>query len=251
MSQDGKRPPGDDTSKPIRLVQPGETGTSQISEEQVRQIYMASPHLEWASFAKSLGWEPEKTRKAYQSYAKWIQEKKDILARQQAESIAELIFDHRSRWHSDILHTLREYPSVTDTMLNIVKTRLNEVIEAISEDQQEGKLSGKRVTQRFSAYKTGELKVLAESIRVLTECKHRSLLISDWSVKVAEQFTDPKQFESVDEKMKDHDWKINVIGGKTVSNEELEKRLMRYYDQRPLPEAGSLEELADADSQSD
>lgn len=229
---DGKKPPGKDKKRPFRVVKTGETVLAKPSIEQVKQIYMASANLEWIPFAKSMGWDPNSTREQY-PVAEWIYQKKQALAREQSEQISELIFDHRSRWHRDVLKTLRDYPEANDAVLGVLKTRINDMIQIINEDENEKVLAaqrGEKYDPRFRKVKTSELLALSAAVKTITESKQRSLLIHDWSVKVAEQFTDPKQFEAEENKMKDVGWKIEVIGGENITSKEMQELMAKYYD---------------------
>lgn len=202
------------------------------SPEQVKQIYMASKNIEWIPFAKSMQWDPVSTRAKYQ-VTEWIQQKKLALAQEQAENISELIFGHRSRWHHDVLKTLRDYPEVADATLGIIKHRANEMIGQINYDIEEKAKAAQEnrdPVYKFKSVKTSELVALSMAIKTVTETKHKSLLINDWSVKVAEQFTDPAQFERNESQMKDTGWTLEVIGGENLTSQQLEEMLGKYYD---------------------
>lgn len=229
MSKDGKKPP---KKGPFRVVKSGESVLAKPSEDTVKQIYMASGHLEWIPFAKSQNWDPVASRSNY-PVTDWIVQKKEALAKEQAEQIAELVFDHRSRWHREVLKTLRDYPEAAEAMLGIIKQRENELIIMINEDMEERKnasVEKREPNLKFSKVKTSELLSLAAALKVVTETKHKSLLINDWSVKIAEQFTDPAQFEREETKMKDVGWKLEVIGGENLTMPQMQEFLGQWYD---------------------
>lgn len=233
MSKDDEKPPKKGEKKNrFRVVKTGESVLAKPSVETVKQLFMASPHLEWIPFADSMNWDAGTTRDLY-PVSDWISQKKDQLARRQSEQIAELLFDHRSRWHRDVLKTLRDYPEAADAMLGIIKHRENELIGMINHDMEEKSLAqveGRQANLRFSKVKTSELLSLSAALKVAVETKHKSLLISDWSVRVAEQFTDPKQFEREENKMKDTGWKLEVIGGENLTVPQMQQLLGQYYD---------------------
>lgn len=234
MGKDGKKPPTgkDGRRKPFHVVRSDESVLSKPSLEMVKQLYMASGHLEWIPFAQSMKWDPTTTRDQF-PVADWIHQKKEQLARTQAEQISELVFDHRSRWHREVLKTLRDYPEAVDAALGIIKHRENELIAMINSDMEEkqrAQIEGREPHLKFPKVKTSELLALATAVKVATEAKHKSLLINDWSVKVAEQFTDPKQFEREEEKLKDTEWKIEVIGGENLTTAQMQEFIGRYYD---------------------
>jgi hypothetical protein len=230
----------------FRVVKTGETVMSKPTPETIKQIFMKSSNLEWIPFAKSMKWDPVESRAQYPECTQWIEEKKQILAREQAEHIAELVFDHRSNWHRNVLKTLREYPEANDAILGIIKKRINGIIKTINADD-EGAIiaaqSGIPYEEKFAKVKTSELLSLAAAMKVVTESKHRSLLISDWSVKVAEQFTDPKQFEQNAEKLKDTAWTIQVMGAENLTSGDMQNFLSKWYD-KPAGTIHQPEELA-------
>lgn len=231
MSKDDDKPKRGRKSH-IRVVKSGESVMAKPSVEQIKQIYMASKHLEWIPFALSMNWDPTTTREQYPTAA-WISEKKTKLAQHQAEEIAELVFDHRSRWHRDVLKTLRDYPEASDALLGVIKARENELIGMINHDMEEKRLAaqeGREPVLKFTKVKTNELVALSIALKNVTETKHKSLLINDWSVKVAEQFTDPTQFERSETKMKDTGWKLEVIGGENITAAQMQEFLGKWYD---------------------
>lgn len=236
MSDDGKNPPDDKPPRPLRVIKSNETVLAKPSEEQVKQLFMASAHVEWSPFAKTMKWSPA-SRDQYPDVEKWIHEKKTSLAREQSEQISEQLFGHRSRWHSDVLKTLKDYPEAHDSLLGILKARENEFIQMINEDimeKQKAVQEGREPKLKFSKVKTSELLGLAVALKTVTEAKHKSLLIGDWSVKVAETFTDPNQFQKEDDKMKDTGWKMQVIGAENVTTAQMQEALVKWYDKPEL-----------------
>lgn len=219
-----------DTTKKVQMPAP--------TKEQVEAVFMASKHVEWTPFAQSMGWDPIRSRTEYPS-AIWIQKKKQILAIQQAESIAEMVWDHRGRWHKDVLNALNELPRANETMLGILKHRMNELIQTINEDVQQKRMAaqtGGIYKSSFAKIPTNELVALATGLSIVTQAHQKSLLIDQWSVKVAETFTDPKQFETAEQKAADTDWTISIIGGEKMNLSNIESLMHQYYDQKPVKE---------------
>lgn len=232
MSDEQKPPVGGKRGKrPLQVVKSGSV-LAEPSEDQVKQIFMASRNLEWIPFAKSQNWDPIKTRSKF-PVSEWITQKKEALAREQSEQIAELLFDHRSRWHKDVLKTMRDYPEAADAVLGIINQKQNQYIKMIQADREEEQKAAKEKREpnfKFDKVKTGELLALASALKIATETKHKSLLISDWSVAVAEQFTDPAQFEREEAKMKDTSWKFEIMGGESLTSAQMEGLLSKWYD---------------------
>lgn len=202
---------------------------AKISPDQAKAMFMASPHLEWTTWAKSMGWKP--SSRFYEDFPDWQREKREILAREQAESISEALFSHRGRWHADVLKTLKEYPEASDAMMGIFKKRINDIIGKINDDERAKALAaqtGESYASKFEQVKTSELTSIAAGIKLVTEAKHKALMIDGWNIKVAESFTDPKQFEAP--KLEDQQWKVELIGGQQLDEKGMQELMKRYYD---------------------
>lgn len=252
MSGD-KDPPdrGEDKKKSLRLVKPGEPSPSaKPSSEQIKQLYMASNHIEWTPFAKSMGWKSLSSRTGLPT-EEWVSQKKEIFAREQAETIAEAVFEHRARWHTDVLKTLREYPEANDAMMGILKKRLNDIIATINDDENSRVLAaqtGQVPINQFKQIKTSELSSLAVAIKVCTEAKHKALMIDNWSFTVAEQYADPNQFRKDDDKVKNAEWTVKIIGGEKINGREMGKFIGDWYDKPRVPHTREeAEESANGD----
>lgn len=213
----------------LQIVRPDGLRQPKISPEQAKQLFMASPHLEWTTWAKSMGWRP--STRSYEEFPDWQKEKRDILAREQAESIAEALFSHRGRWHADVLKTLKEYPEAPDAMMGIFKKRINDIIGKINDDERAKAMAaqtGESYDSKFDQIKTSELTSIAAGLRLVTEAKHKALLIDGWNIKGAESFTDPKRFEAP--KMEDQQWTVQLIGGEKLDDKAMQKMMKQYYD---------------------
>lgn len=183
-------------------------------KDQEKILYMKSNHIEWTPFAKSLGLNP-RIEKPHDEFKDWATEKRLIIAREQSEEVGESLFKHRASWHADVLKTLKEYPETADAVMAILKKRTNDIIQTIGDDNKrrvEYANSGRLEEYRsdFSKIKTSELTSLALGMKVTTEFKHKALMLDNWSVKDAELFTDPRQFET--QTTEDQGWKLEVVG---------------------------------------
>lgn len=234
MSDDGKRPPKGKKPDRFRVVK--HPNAAKPTADQVRQLYMASTFVEWGPFAESMRWD-DSMRGDY-PVAEWIRTKRELFARRQAEAIGDAVFHHRSRWHQDVLKTLKEYPEAHDAMLGVLKARINDVIGTINEDQQNRAIAaqtGLGYTSKFAQIKNGDLAALAIALRTVTDAKHKSLMIGDWSFKVAETFSDPRQFAGDEEKAKNLAWTVEIIGGEKLTSAQLQELLGKWYDKPMMP----------------
>jgi len=206
-------------------------------KEQEKILYMKSNHIEWTPFAKSMGLNP-RIEKPHDEFRDWATEKRLIIAREQSEEVGESLFKHRASWHADVLKTLREYPETADAVMAILKKRTNDIIQTIGDDNKrrveyanQGKLED--FVPAFSKIKTSELTSLAVGMKVTTEFKHKALMLDNWSVKDAELFTDPKQFET--ETAEDQGWKLEVLGQSGPMDAMALRDIMAgFYDNKPV-----------------
>jgi hypothetical protein len=216
----------------LRIVRDGDDNnhrSPKISPEQAKSMFMASPHLEWSTWAKSMGWRTSTPK--YPNFSDWQREKRDILARDQAESISEALFSHRGRWHADVLKTLKEYPEAPDAMMGIFKKRINDIIQTINEDERHRALAaqtGEQFVSNFAKIETAELRNIAAGLKLVTEAKHKALMIDGWNIKVAESFTDPAQFEAPN--LENQQWKVQLLGGHEIDENGMKQLMKSYYD---------------------
>ena len=202
-----------------------------VSAETAKQLFMASPHLEWTTWAKSMNWGRLRRPAMYDDFPEWQKEKREILAREQAESISEALFSHQGRWHADVLKTMKEYPEAPDALLLIMKKRISDIVSTINEDERvkaRAQHTGEEFVSKFSEIKTSELTSLALGIKVVTEAKHKALMIDSWSLRVAETFTDPSRYEAP--KAEDQQWRVKLTNGRELDDASMQKLMTSYYD---------------------
>lgn len=214
-----------------------------LDKELIREMFMASPHVAWTPFAKSQGWHAQQTMQQFPT-STWADEKKKVLAMQQAEELADLVFNHRGRWHRDVLQALRDYPAACDKMLGVLMYRLNQHITTINADidaqKQHAAAQGTGIRglshgprQAFNDVKTSELLALQMAIKGLQETKYNSLLISQWNVRVAEEFCTPQGVMDADDRAQDassREWTLELIGGERLKTADVQRLLTDYYD---------------------
>ena len=212
-----------------------------LPPEQEKILFMKSNHIEWTPFAKSLGLNP-RVEKPLDEFKEWSYEKRMIIAREQSEEVGESLFKHRARWHADVLKTLTEYPETADAMMAILKKRANDIVKTINDDNKkmvQAAQSGEAFVSEFSKIKTSELTSLAAGMKLTTEFKHKSLMLDNWSLKDAEMFTDPKQFET--QKAEDHGWKLEIVGQNgPIDGLQLRDMMTQYYDNKPAKAEGEI-----------
>lgn len=211
-------------------------------KDAVEALFMASEYTEWKAFAQSQGWDINRTRNYY-PVVKWCAAKKRKLALSHAEDIAQMLFDHRSRWHKDVLTTLKEYPAASDAMLGILKRRMNDMIEDINldvEEKRQAALEGRLpftggVSRRFDKWATHELTALSNALKTVQESKYKGLLLSSWNVKVAQEGTEPEMLgappEQIEDKKDDGKFVLQLTGGESITVKRMQELMDQYLDQ--------------------
>jgi hypothetical protein len=210
--------------------------------QRIKELYMASPHIEWFAFARSMGWDPTTSRRGL-GVEPWINKKKEILSQEHAAKVAELLFNHKSTWHQQILTTLREYPLTADAIHKLIKYKINELVQRANKNDDAEK-AGEKVEEK-KKIASAEIATLASAYKTVTETKYKSLLIADWNVKVAEAVSTPESMKKEQEKSADTEWTIEVMGHEKVKIKDLQNALNDWYDRPMLPH--TKEEL-DAES---
>lgn len=189
-----------------------------LDKDALHAQFMASPHIDWTKFCESIGIPPGRTRSEF-PVATWQDQKRKSLAIAEADKLAQMIFERRFKWHKDVLRTLNEYPESNDIVHNLLRARMNEYIAMIKSDNEKG-------TQLFKQVKTSELATLQQAISGVTESKYKSLLLSDWTVKLAEAEAD----RGTEKDVTGTGMKFTVEG-KEMSLKDIEAAVSKYYEQ--------------------
>lgn len=214
-----------------------------VDKEHVKQIFLASGHVEWKPFAEAMGWD------ITQSYSHfpvkdWTDEKKHILATRQAEEISNQLFGFKSGWHKEVLKTLKVYPAANDAMLAILQTRQSQIIGMIERDKQNMALHQELVKKtpnvlheapksEFATIKSSELFQLSLAVKTVTAAKYGSLLLNRWSVRDAEDFSTPQgnlEASDTNQAREDRDWTLELTGGGAITKNEMEGFMQRFLD---------------------
>lgn len=230
----GKRP-----SQPV----PPKLPDGNVDKEKVRQMFLASNHVEWKPFVEAFGWDIIQSYN-YFPVKEWTDEKKRILASRQAEEISNQLFSYKSGWHKEVLKTLKVYPSANDAMLAIIQTRQNQMIGMIERDKQAMALHQETVKKvpnvqhplppmEFTGVKSSEIFQLALALKTVTASKYGSLLLNRWSVRDAEDFSTPQgalENSDANSAREDRDWSLTLTGGENITKKELEGFMHRFLD---------------------
>lgn len=209
----------------------------EIDVDAMHLKFMASPHIEWTKFADSVGIDSARSRPNY-PVATWQDEKRKVIAMREAETLAQMLFDRRFKWHKDVLKTLNDYPESNDIMHQLIKLKMQEYAQIARDDQDKkpefaeetlknGKVRKVKIRRTYKDVTTAELSMLAQALKGVTEAKYKSLLLNDWNVKMAST-----EAERDTEKDVTGAGLQVTVDGKEMGLKEIESMVSRYYEQK-------------------
>lgn len=201
-------------------------------KDRVKALFMESSFVQWTPFAEKMKWDPMISRQRY-PVSEWVAEKKQIIAQKEAEHISQLIFEHKGRWHREVLKTLRDYPKAIDTLFAVTNAKINGMAQDAKDDINFPKPDG---TKRLDKYKPSDFMLMATAIKSLSEAKYKSLLLHDWNVRVAEQESNPEALSHAGEQ-DDGNWVVEIKGGEKIKGAEFEAVIAEFYDKPSAPVA--------------
>ncbi len=219
--------------------------TSAVDEEteRVRQAYEESPHISWADFAASCGWNVQSSRVKYPT-AKWVAEKRARLSREHAECLQDALTRARPQIHQDTLRTLRDYPEAHDAMLDLIKS-LGECLRAETEEHARGVRASQMASMKVPALRRGLVKDLLDltiALRTLTESKHRSLMLTEATWKAVVEDTERVASAEPGQAAQEGDgMTFRMMGWESITPDRLDKFFSQYFD-KPQVKAEPSEE---------
>lgn len=209
-------------------------------KDAMKESFMSSPHVSWTPFAQSVGLDPVRSRQEFASQL-WIQEKKQRIALKMADEIADLAFNQKGNWHRDVLNTVKRYPASLDKMFGILEYKMYRHSQMMGqqianlrqyeEDKTKAATLGIQPPPPpqtpFDDIKQSDLTSLASAMESLTASKMKSLMLDGWTVKVSEDYVEPKTEEG---KAESTEWKISVMGGESMTAKQMENLFAEYVD---------------------
>lgn len=242
-------PPAVDDKPPPAAEVVQDRGTPKLADgtldkDRIRDAYMGAAEIDFDKFLRGRGWGAQTAREV--PHAAWKKEKRAILGRRQAEGLADAIFDHKFKWHEDVLRTLKELPKLHDTQINIIQFAQLKMMEVMAETKnipadQKRKPKGANGKEQpagfFNRVKVSDVVNLSMAIASLTTSKHRALLLDKWSLAVAEDHSVPEAAdEAANATRPEATWNIKLMGSGELTSADLQKLMAQYYDPAHTPE---------------
>lgn len=205
------------------------TPDNKIDQEAVKKEFMESKHFSWTAFCKEKNWPIHQTLNDVPG-ATWVEEKKKEFADTQGELLAEAMFTQRFNYNRQVIETLKTYPQDHDRIRNILLYAVMQMERDIKDDIEAEKAQGRRLElkERKFKQKPFDLISLAGALAKLTESKYKSLLMNDWSLRMADEFDPTKTKEKAMEKNEGFD--IQLIGGNKLTEQQIKGYLEQYLD---------------------
>lgn len=201
----------------------------EIDKEAVCELFMKSPFIDWVRFAEAQGYDSHYSRREF-PVKTWQEEKKRIIAEREADELSAIIFSRRFQWHKDTIRTLEDFPKASDTMMFLLKAKMQEwsiQYKEMAESRKRGEPIPKK-GYAFNNISPMDMRLMAAAVKDVTETKYRSLLLNTWNVEKAESAA---AIGDLDPEQGDKGFTIRVMGGKDMTVEEIQKMMDEYIDQ--------------------
>lgn len=212
-----------------------------INVDAIREEYFKSEHVEWTPFANSMNWDAMQSRQNVPAL-RWIEEKKFKILSEQSEILADTVFKHKTRWHAEVVETLKKYPELNENMKAIILIKMNRIWAKASVGQKTGDWTA------FDKIQSNEILSLTMAVKGITESKYKSLMLQNWTVQIAEEEMKPQEPQSIEYKMGDANFEITVIGGEKLYGRDLQNFINQHRDKPMLIEGAKDEGQDPADA---
>jgi len=229
--------------------------TGSMDKDRIREMYMASPHVEFGPFARSQGWEVNYTTQNV-PHSEWTRDKKKSLTSKAAEELGEAIFGHKSNWNHQVLRALTNLPNLaqnTAALLSRWQTLVNDEmtrVERLKDKDGRDLNSHAKLIELQKTVRLHDMKSLADAVCASIDAVQRSLMIDQWSLKMAESFAENQDEQEVQEAQLDPTkaFVLELRSGEKVSGEWLESKMLQWYDPPQKPRLELVKEDTDAGS---
>ena len=175
--------------KPVPKIK-GLGVTPRIDTDKVKEMFIASPHMDWVRFAEEQGWDSGRSRSDY-PVKTWQDEKRRIISEKQTDILSGLIFERRFKWTHSIIETLDEYPKSIDMAKKIADAKMGQIAQMYQSYTEyikskkyadlvsEGKTPPKHDFEKVSMT---EISMLLKGMKDITEAKLKALMLDKWAV---------------------------------------------------------------------
>lgn len=202
-----------------------------ITKDEMKLLYMDSPHLAWATFCQSIGVDAITMKSEYPS-ALWRAEKRRNIINAERERLKDMVVENMSGWIKDVQFTMQKYPQVADAALSIIAHKINSLKE-IAEKKEMHKVD------------SSELSSLASAINTIVQAKHKALMITEFNIDLNAVMDSASQIPE-DETKTDAPRQLEIVikhSGKENYKDDMnsEDRFAEYYDWNKKTEATNNE----------
>ena len=216
----------------------------EIDRDAIKDLFMASPYLDWVRFAEEQGWDALFTRRQLPAKT-WIKEKRDFLAEKQMDILSGIIHERKYKWTHEIIKTLDEYPVAIDMGLQLTKFKMGQIGEMYKDyvENFRGKqdamfYKGKRRYHPFEKLSAQEISLLTKALKDLTEAKLKALMLDKWAIA---KFDVPLDEPMIEEGEAGFGPKFTIEGKEVTDVKDLQNWFDQWHDKpkEPIGDGGS------------
>lgn len=220
-----------------------------VDKKILQNLYFNSPHMEWKEFCKEYNFDHTAITGVI-STKRLTQKKRQLIAEKKIGDLKEMIENHKVEWHKNVLETMQKYPALADRGHAVISAYWAEVAKEIQKQKKREELGEEVPFKDSFVYKWSPYKItaLAQATKNITEAKHRSLLIDNWSVKQSEDETANKTIGNDGVKP----ISFEIIGTDNMTKKQIAEYLAEVYD-KPVDIEAELsgEEIIDEGAEQD
>lgn len=211
-----------------------QASNGRIDLHQLKNNFLGSEHLTWRSYAESLGIIGNDYVYSVNKLPirEWVQEKMGTIETKHREKLLRAVCNIRSDFEIAVINVLKDYPAYQDEMTFLLRSKIRE-----HADRQRADAS------YIKSVKGQELAVLQNALSMATQNKHKSLLLDNYSVEMmrSDITLGIKEGREPDDSktgiVQGQEFNFNLIGGKQLTANQLEKMFKHYLDPAiPEPE---------------
>lgn len=199
-----------------------------LDKDLVKQWFMESPFTSWKEFAVSKDW-PIATSKAIYPTISWVREKMKLKHLEQMEELSHQIMELKTTIGRDIAKTLKEYPKTIDHLKEVIDWKIAQIKGKIHKEMKSG------VTPEDSKVQLSVTDVvrLASAMSMITDAKHKSLLLNKFSLDVEIDKADTAMANAAPEEDKSATYiKWSIKGAEGMSETDYRDLWNRYMDRK-------------------
>lgn len=201
-----------------------------VDKKSLKEMYFTSKYIEWSLFCNHFGYNPYSRPVPV---TKWKEEKRSQVVEEKTAEIKEKLFEHSHFWHNEILDTVKNFPIYNNNFMAILNRYTSRIARAMQEEDARI-AAGEKIDLKDSylmKFDAKYLSNLATAFKTIQEAKYKSVLLDQWTTKIAEdRVKDPEAANKLEETAGDLNFEVMTPGGMKMTDKELTAFLGQFYD---------------------